>query len=45
MRHHSLFVPHDFDLSPCFELVKPPLAAGFDDRAIAWTQDTAPERS
>ena len=36
VRHHSLFVPRDFDASPYFEIVKPTLAAGFDAHAVAW---------
>lgn len=50
IRHHSLFVPRDFDLSPYFEVVKPTLAAGFDYKALAWAVATgtdpvpAPER-
>lgn len=35
-RHHSLFVPRDFDVSPYFEVVKPTLAAGFDYRRAEW---------
>lgn len=36
IRHHSLFAPRDFDLSPYFEVVKPTLADGFDYRALTW---------
>ena len=36
IRHHSLFVPRDFDISPYFEIVKPTLARGFDYRQITW---------
>lgn len=36
IRHHSLFTPRDFDVSPYFEVVKPTLAAGFDHRALKW---------
>ena len=36
VRHHSLYVPRDFDVSPYFEVVKPTLAAGFDFRALRW---------
>jgi len=36
VRHHSLFVPRDFDVSPYFEVIKPTLAAGFDHRRLAW---------
>jgi hypothetical protein len=36
IRHHSLFAPRDFDLSPYFRVVKPVLEAGFDYRNLAW---------
>lgn len=36
IRHHSLFAPRDFDVSPYFEVIKPRLATGFDYRAIVW---------
>ena len=36
IRHHSLFVPRDFDISPYFEIVKPSLANGFDYRGLRW---------
>ncbi len=36
IRHHSLFVPRDFDISPYFEIVKPTLARGFDYRQLRW---------
>ena len=36
IRHHSLFVPADFDLSPHFEIVKPPALKG-DYRAAPWS--------
>jgi len=36
VRHHSLFVPRDFDVSPYFAIVKPSLATGFDHRSLAW---------
>ncbi|MCM2306655.1 MAG: lipo-like protein [Sulfuritalea sp.] len=38
IRHHSLFVPRDFDVSPYFEVVKPTLAAGFDYRRAEWAE-------
>ncbi|NCT13337.1 MAG: lipo-like protein [Rhodobacterales bacterium] len=43
IRHHSLFAPRDFDLSPYFEIVKPHIAGGFDHRRLTWApapQDT-----
>lgn len=36
IRHHSLFAPRDFDLSPYFEIVKPTIDAGFDYRDLTW---------
>lgn len=36
VRHHSLFVPRDFDVSPYFEVIKPTLVGGFDYRRLAW---------
>ncbi|MBK7813750.1 MAG: lipo-like protein [Rhodocyclaceae bacterium] len=42
VRHHSLFVPRDFDVSPYFEVVKPTLARGFDYRRLHWAPETAP---
>ncbi|GAB4261892.1 MAG: hypothetical protein Kow0013_06890 [Pararhodobacter sp.] len=38
IRHHSLFVPRDFDLSPYFAVIKPTLEVGFDHRRIQWAQ-------
>lgn len=38
VRHHSLFVPRDFDVSPYFEVVKPALACGFDYRSLRWKE-------
>jgi hypothetical protein len=39
IRHHSLFAPRDFDLSPFFAIVKPTLERGFDYRGLTWHQD------
>ncbi len=36
IRHHSLFTPRDFDLSPYFSVVKPTIEKGFDHKAIHW---------
>jgi hypothetical protein len=36
IRHHSFFVPRDFDVSPYFEVIKPEIAAEFDFRALSW---------
>jgi hypothetical protein len=32
IRHHSLFVPRDFDVSPSFEVVEPSLDSDWDYR-------------
>jgi len=40
VRHHSLFAPRDFDVSPYFAVIKPTLQAGFAHRSLAWHQDT-----
>jgi hypothetical protein len=37
VRHHSLYVPRDFDVSPYFEVIKPTLAGGFDHRSLRWS--------
>lgn len=34
IRHHSLFTPRDFDVSPFFRVVKPTVEAGFDYRRL-----------
>jgi len=34
IRHHSLFTPRDFDVSPFFRIIKPTIEQGFDFRAI-----------
>lgn len=39
-KHHSLYVPRDFDVSPYFAIVKPTLAAGFDHHEMAWAMDS-----
>ncbi|MFZ2102893.1 MAG: lipo-like protein [Oricola sp.] len=36
IRHHSLYTPRDFDLSPYFEIVKPTLKYGFDYKQVVW---------
>lgn len=38
IRHHSLFVPRDFDVSPYFQVIKPTLEYGFDYRRINWAE-------
>jgi hypothetical protein len=39
IRHHSLYAPRDFDLSPYFAVVKPTCERGFDYRAFLWGED------
>lgn len=35
-RHHTHFMPRDFDLSPYFSVVKPTLTGGFLHRELLW---------
>jgi len=37
IRHHSLFVPRDFDLSPYFQIIKPTLENQFNYRDLSWS--------
>lgn len=37
-RHHTLFTPRDFDLSPWFEVIKPRLLGGFDPHELHWQE-------
>ncbi len=41
IRHHSLFTPRDFDLSPWFAIIKPHLAEGFDPHLLEWGEGSA----
>ncbi len=52
IRHHSLYTPRDFDLSPFFQIVKPTLVYGFDYKTVVWADrrrdgddGTAPQAS
>jgi hypothetical protein len=36
IRHHTLFAPRDFDVSPYFRIVKPAIAQGFDPHEVRW---------
>lgn len=36
IRHHSLFAPRDFDLSPYFQVVKPTIESAFDPHKLTW---------
>ncbi len=42
IRHHSLFAPRDFDLSPYFEIIKPTINAGFDYQDLTWYDQLPP---
>jgi hypothetical protein len=44
IRHHSLFAPRDFDLSPYFQIVKPTIVGAFDHRQLRWA-DRVPSES
>ena len=45
IRHHSLFTPRDFDLSPYFRIIKPVEAMGFDYRTLVWDDQYQAEHS
>jgi len=36
IRHHSLYAPRDFDISPFFAIVKPTIETGFDYKKMMW---------
>jgi hypothetical protein len=40
IRHHSLYTPRDFDLSPYFKIVKPTLENKFDFHGLTWSEET-----
>ncbi len=39
IRHHRLYAPCDFDLSPYFEIVKPTVKEGFNYKGVTWAED------
>jgi hypothetical protein len=41
IRHHSLYAPRDFDISPFFAVVKPTIETGFDYKQMIWIRDDA----
>jgi hypothetical protein len=53
IRHHSLYMPRDFDISPYFAVVKPTIEYGFAYKSLHWadlpllpeTDSMAPERT
>jgi hypothetical protein len=36
IRHHSLYAPADFDLSPYFAVIKPTVEEGFNYKGLTW---------
>lgn len=38
LRHHSLFTPRDFDVSPYFSIIKPLLESTFDFQSLHWEE-------
>ena len=36
IRHHSLYAPRDFDISPYFAVVKPTIECGFNYKKLHW---------
>ncbi|GCY10702.1 YiiX/YebB-like N1pC/P60 family cysteine hydrolase [Escherichia coli] len=45
VRHHSLFAPRDFDVSPYFAVVKPTLENGFDYTRLHWQHPTTDDQA
>lgn len=39
IRHHSLFAPRDFDVSPYFKIIKPTIEQDFDHHKLTWAKD------
>ncbi|HRF09073.1 MAG TPA: YiiX/YebB-like N1pC/P60 family cysteine hydrolase [Xanthobacteraceae bacterium] len=42
IRHHSLYMPRDFDISPYFRVVKPTIELGFDYHSLRWANRPMP---
>ncbi len=38
IRHHSLYTPRDFDISPYFSVVKSTIEQGFDYLSFKWAR-------
>ena len=43
IRHHSLYAPRDFDVSPFFAVIKPTIETGFDYQKMMWANEEARE--
>ena len=41
IRHHSLFTPRDFDVSPFFAIIKPTIERDFDHKQLNWSDKEA----
>lgn len=41
IRHYSLYMPRDFDISPYFQVVKPTIELGFNYKGLTWGDLTA----
>jgi hypothetical protein len=39
IRHHTLFTPRDFDISPYFMVIKPTIEQGFDYQHLVWAEE------
>ncbi len=42
IRHHSLFTPRDFDVSPYFQIIKPNIEKGFEPSSLKWEKVADP---
>ena len=40
IRNYSLYTPHDFDVSPYFQVIKPRLEDGFDFHELRWGSES-----
>ena len=45
IRHHSLFTPRDFDVSPYFRIIKPTIETGFDYHSLRFKEADGVEES
>ncbi len=43
IRHHSLFAPRDFDISPYFQVIKPTIEHPFDYKRLVWGNNNPPQ--
>lgn len=45
IRHYSLYMPRDFDISPYFEVVKPTIERGFNYKGLTWEDSPSVQRT